>query len=237
MRNFAHLKQHPLNNQLVGTPGAGIFTHLRVEGFGTERSIGIPNFKVWENVHTWNIIRLIASELLFQMWICSHTWVLWIYYGMVCGASGPHYIKVNLKRRDMSLTNTVTSVSLFLPAVVRTLVRYGRRYSTGYNYQLWKLVNSPFLFVYQLLILSLGRCSILAVSFKLDGAFAITGVRFTNNTLSYVVLPSPLLITSLHTRRMVEPKYCSSGSVWPPGLTPTTKMVFWGVFDLDNSRE
>lgn len=46
MRNFAHLKQHPLNNQLVDTPGAGIFTHLRVEGFGTERSIGIPNFKV-----------------------------------------------------------------------------------------------------------------------------------------------------------------------------------------------
>lgn len=34
---------------------------------------------------------------------------------MVCGASGPHYIKVKLKRRDMSLTNTVTSVSLFLP--------------------------------------------------------------------------------------------------------------------------
>ena len=27
-------------------------------------------------------------------------------------------------------------MSLFLPAVVRTLVRYGRRYSTGYVYQL-----------------------------------------------------------------------------------------------------
>ena len=74
-------------------------------------------------------------------------------------------------------------------------------------------------------------------SFKPDGVIAIFGVRFTKSALSYLVSPSPLSITKSHTRRMVRPIDFSSGSVFPPGLTPTTRIVFLGFSVLDNSRE
>ena len=74
-------------------------------------------------------------------------------------------------------------------------------------------------------------------SFKLDGVIAIIGVRFTKSALSYLGSPSPLSITKSHTRRMVRPIYFSSGFVFPPGLTPTTRIVFLGFSVLDNSRE
>ena len=85
--------------------------------------------------------------------------------------------------------------------------------------------------------LSFGRSCGPSESFKPDGVIAIIGVRFTKSALSYLVLPSPLSITKSHTRRMVRPIYFSSGSVFPPGLTPTTRIVFLGFSVLDNSRE
>ncbi len=46
MQNYAHLKQLPLDKQQIGVSGARIFAHLRVGNPGTERSIGVPDFKV-----------------------------------------------------------------------------------------------------------------------------------------------------------------------------------------------
>ena len=88
-----------------------------------------------------------------------------------------------------------------------------------------------------LLIFSSWRSCKFSESFNPDGVIAIFGVRFTKSALSYLVSPSPLSITKSHTRRMVRPIYFSSGSVFPPGLTPTTRIVFLGFSVLDNSRE
>ena len=46
MQNYAHLKQLPLDKQQIGVSGARIFAHLRVGNPDTERSIGVPDFKV-----------------------------------------------------------------------------------------------------------------------------------------------------------------------------------------------
>ena len=67
MQNYAHLKQLPLDKQQIGVSGARIFAHLRVGNPGTERSIGVPDFKVRVVSRTWNAIDLTASELLFQV--------------------------------------------------------------------------------------------------------------------------------------------------------------------------
>ena len=102
------------------------------------------------------------------------------------------------------------------------------------------LLMSPFRFRIRTLIssaLSFGRSCGFSELFKPDGVIAIFGVRFTKSALSYLGSPSPLSITKSHTRRMVRPIYFSSGSVFPPGLTPTTRIVFLGFSVLDNSRE
>lgn len=50
--NYAHLKHHPSKSQRVDVPGAGIFSHLRVSGRGTGRSVGAPDFQVRETTRT-----------------------------------------------------------------------------------------------------------------------------------------------------------------------------------------
>ena len=52
MQNYAHLKQLPFDRQQVGVSGARIFAHLRVGSPSTERSIGVPDFQVWETTRT-----------------------------------------------------------------------------------------------------------------------------------------------------------------------------------------
>ena len=52
MQNYAHLKQLPLDRQQVVVSGARIFAHLRVGSPSTERSIGVPDFQVWETTRT-----------------------------------------------------------------------------------------------------------------------------------------------------------------------------------------
>ncbi len=103
--------------------------------------------------------------------------------------------------------------------------------------RLFRPSSSPCIRALILLIFSSWRSCGFSESFNPDGVIAIIGVRFTKSALSYLVLPSPLSITKSHTRRMVRPIYFSSGSVFPPGLTPTTRIVFLGFSVLDNSRE
>ena len=66
-RDHAHLEYHLFDGLRVGVPGAEIFSHLRVGGCGTERSIGVPDFQVRETIRTWNAVGLTASELVFQV--------------------------------------------------------------------------------------------------------------------------------------------------------------------------
>ena len=44
-----------------------IFAHLRVDGHGTGRSVGGPDFQVRQTMRTLNTISLITNELVFQV--------------------------------------------------------------------------------------------------------------------------------------------------------------------------